>query len=367
MNAYSDGRGRRRPGSTIAPSTRSRTILGVKSAFIPRLINGPFGDPGLHVHRRWQGTAIQFDLGRMDRFPAAEILKLTHVFVSHTHIDHFIGFDRLIRLFLARDATLGVWGPPGIIRNVAGKVAGYTWNLVDGYGFVLNVHEVSPEIVTNVRMRAETGFAIEEQGTTPFTGLLYEDDALTVRTAILDHRIPCLGFVAVEKAHLNVRTDELERLGIPPGRWLNELKQAIRSGQPDDTSIIARWRDNGAPKEVPLRLGDLRDRLVVETPGQRLAYVVDTVFSRGNMAKIAELANGADIFYCESLFLDVDRDQASKRYHLTARQAGTLARHAGVKRLEVFHFSPRYDGQPERLYAEAAAAFRGEIEPDQPT
>lgn len=341
-------------------------MIGVKSAFVPRLINGPFGDPGLHVQLRWQGTAIQFDLGRMDRLPAAEILKLTHVFVSHTHIDHFIGFDRLIRLFLARDATVSLWGPPGIIRNVAGKLAGYTWNLVDGYPFLLNVHEVDPQQVTSVRMRAQTGFAVEETGAQPFTGVLYEDEGLTVETAILDHRIPCLGFAAVEKSHLNVRTDELEQLGIPPGRWLNELKEAIRNDQPDDTEIVARWHDNGDAKETAMRLGDLRQRLVVETKGQRLAYVVDTVFNRGNMDKIALLAGGADIFYCESLFLDVDRDQASKRHHLTARQAGTLARRAGARRLEVFHFSPRYDGQADRLYNEAAATFRGDIAPDVP-
>jgi ribonuclease Z len=338
----------------------------VKSAFVPRLINGPFGDPGLYVQLRWQGTAIQFDLGRMDRFPAAEILKLTHVFVSHTHIDHFIGFDRLIRLFLARDATVSLWGPAGIIRNVAGKLAGYTWNLVDGYPFVLNVHEVDPQRVTSVCMRAATAFAIEENDTRPFNGVLYEDDALSVEAAILDHRIPCLGFAAVEKSHLNVRTDALEQLGVPPGRWLNEVKEAIRSGRPDDTPIVARWRENGAAKEAAMGLGDLRRQLVVETKGQRLAYVVDTLFSRDNMDKIARLAGDADVFYCESPFVDADRDQATKRHHLTARQAGTLARTAGAKRLEVFHFSPRYDGQPERLYAEAAAAFRGEIAADVP-
>lgn len=338
----------------------------VKSAFVPRLINGPFGDPGLHVQLRWQGTALQFDLGRMDRFPAAEILKVTHVFVSHTHIDHFIGFDRLIRLFLSREARIDLWGPPGIIRNVSGKLAGYTWNLVDGYGFVLHVHEVNPQTITSVRLRAETGFSVEETGSSDFAGILYEDEALTIHTAHLNHRIPCLGFAAVEKSHLNVRTDALGHLGIPPGRWLNELKDAIRQGAPDDTVIVARWRQGDESKEATLRLDALRDALVVETPGQRLAYVVDTLFSRENADKILGLAQGADVFYCESLFLDVDRDQAIKRHHLTARQAGTLARRAGVKRLEVFHFSPRYDGQAERLYAEAAAAFRGEIDPDVP-
>ncbi len=346
--------------------TPFRRIPAVKSAFLPRLVNGPFGDPGLYVALRWQGTALQFDLGRMDRFPAAEILKLTHVFVSHTHIDHFIGFDRLIRLFLARDARLAVFGPPGIIRNVSGKLAGYTWNLVDGYPFVLTVHEVYPERVERVRLRASTAFAVEALESQPFGGVLYEDAAMTVRAAHLDHRIPCLGFAVTEKTHLNVRKDELDRLGVPAGPWLNVLKDAVRTGQSDDTIITASWQKDGTQREVELRLGELRERLLVETPGQKLGYVVDTIFSADNLAKIVALVGGADVFFCESLFLDEDRDQALQRYHLTARQAGTLARLAKVKRLETFHFSPRYDGMAERLYAEAEATFRGTMAPDEP-
>lgn len=338
----------------------------MKSAFLPRLVNGPFGDPGLYVALRWQGTALQFDLGRLDRFPAAEILKLTHVFVSHTHIDHFIGFDRLIRLFLAREATVALFGPPGIIRNVSGKLAGYTWNLVEGYPFVLDVHEVYPDRIERVRLRACTAFAVEYAGAQPFAGVLHEDSTLAVGAVHLDHRIPCLGFALTEKNRLNVRKDELERLGVPAGPWLNQLKQAIRSGQSPDTVITARWSQQGSAQRMDFTLGELRDRLVVESPGQKLAYVVDTLFSKDNVAKVVALAEHADVFFCESLFLDADRDQAGKRYHLTARQAGTLARLAGVKRLEVFHFSPRYDGAAERMYTEAEAAFNGQMAPDEP-
>jgi len=338
----------------------------VKSAFLPRLINGPFGDPGLHVALRWQGTALQFDLGRMDRFPAAEILKLSHVFVSHTHIDHFIGFDRLIRLFLAREAEVSLYGPPGIIRNVTGKLAGYTWNLVEGYPFILDVHEVHPDRIEHVRLRASEAFTVERTGEDPFTGVLVEDAALAVRTVHLDHRIPCLGFAVEEKTHLNIRKDELDRLGIPAGPWLNQLKTAIRAGQGADTPIVAKWLTNGREQRAEFTVEQLRRHLVVETAGQKLAYVVDTLFSRANIEKIVALAADADVFYCESLFLDDDREQALQRYHLTARQAGTLARLANVKRLENFHFSPRYDNVAERLYAEAAAAFRGDLAPDVP-
>ena len=339
---------------------------GVKSAFLPRLINGPFGDPGLYVGLRWSGTALQFDLGRLDRFPAAELLKLTHVFVSHTHIDHFIGFDRIIRLFLAREATLALYGPPGVIGNVTGKLAGYTWNLVEGYPFVLIVHEVHSDRIETVRLRASTAFAVEAGAPRAFTGVVHDEPAFSVRTAHLDHKIPCLGFALVEKAHLNVRKDELERLGIPAGPWLNVLKDAIRTGEPDDATITAKWMQSGSERRREFRLRELRDRLIVETAGQKLVYVVDTLFNEHNVARVVELASDADVFFCESLFLDADRDQAVKRHHLTARQAGTLARLARAKRLEVFHFSPRYDGMAERLYAEATAAFNGELEADEP-
>ena len=338
----------------------------MKSAFLPRLVNGPFGDPGLHVGIRWQGTAVQFDLGRIDRLPAAELLKVTHIFVSHTHIDHFIGFDRVLRLFLARDASISLFGPPGIIGNVTGKLAGYTWNLVDDYAFVLTVNEVHPDHIHSVRLPAATAFAIEEAGNRAFTGVLHEEPAFSVRAVHLDHKIPCLGFAVIEKTHLNVRKDELERLGIPAGSWLNTMKEAIRTGAADDTTITARWIDAGTQRVTDFSLGELRNRLVVETPGQKLAYVVDTLFSRQNVARITELARNADVFFCESLFLDEDREQAVKRYHLTARQAGTLGRLAGVKHLQVFHFSSRYDGQGERIYAEAEAAFRGELAADEP-
>ena len=336
-------------------------------AFAPRLLNPPFGDPGLYVALRHQGRAMLFDLGRIDRQPAASLLKIGHVFVSHTHMDHFIGFDHLLRIFLARELHLDVFGPPGIIANVRGKLAGYTWNLIESYPFTLTVHEVGLERIEAVHLPARTAFAPEPLQSRPFDGVLVDTPQLTVTTAHLDHRIPCLGFALAEKTRLNVRPERLAALGVPPGRWLNQLKDGVREGRPDDTPIDAEWRSTDGPQTRRFTLGELRDELLVTTRGQKIAYVVDTLFSRGNLERISVLANGADVFFCESLFLDADRDQASKRYHLTARQAGTLARAAGVARLETFHFSSRYDRNPVPLRAEAQAVFRGESPVDEPS
>ncbi len=338
----------------------------MRAAFVPRLINPPFGDPGLYVGLRHEGRAILFDLGRIDRQPAAALLRVSHVFVSHTHMDHFIGFDHLLRIFLARELHLELFGPAGIIANVRGKLAGYTWNLIDSYPFTLTVHEVGTEQIDSVHLPARTAFTPEPLPSRPFHGELVDTPELCVTAAHLDHRIPCLGFALTEKTRLNVRPERLAELGVPAGRWLNQLKEAVRAGAADDTPIIAEWRAGSERRSATFTVGELRDRLLVSTRGQKIAYVVDTLFSRGNLARIADLARGADVFFCESLFLDADRDQATKRYHLTARQAGTLARAADVARLETFHFSSRYDRDPAPLRAEAQAVFRGELPPDEP-
>ena len=72
-------------------------------------------------------------------------------------MDHFIGFDHLLRIFLARELHLDLFGPPGIIANVRGKLAGYTWNLIESYPFTLTVHEVGTEHIDSVHLPGAHG------------------------------------------------------------------------------------------------------------------------------------------------------------------------------------------------------------------
>lgn len=331
-------------------------------AFSARLVNGPFGDPGLYIQLRLEGRALLFDLGYNNTLPAADLFRVSHVFVSHCHMDHFIGFDHLLRLFLARDKTLYLFGPPGIRECVEGKLRGYTWNLVDNYQFAIEVAEVAPDCIQRVLFPAATGFKPETLATEPFTGTLLDEPAFRVRTAHLDHRIYSLGFALEEKTHLNVDTTVLARMHLKGGPWLSELKHALQGEEPDETLITARWQEKGQEVTHLLSLGDLRGTLVKKTRGQKIAYVVDTIFTPENAARIAALAQGADLFFCESPFLDEDEDQATRRHHLTARQAGLLGRAAHVEKLVVFHFSPRYSGQADRLYREAQETFYDKAE-----
>ena len=67
--------------------------------------------------------------------------------------------------------------------------------------------------------------------------------------------------------------------------------------------------------------------------------------------------NEVDVLYIESSFLDKDEERARETAHLTAKEAGELARSAGVKKLQVFHFSSKYSGNEQLLIEEAQKAF----------
>src|SRR5437773_455650 len=147
-----------------------------------------------------------------------------------------------------------------------------------------------------------------------------------------------MAYAMTERTHLNVRPEALAAAGLEPGPWLNALKQAIRTGAPDDTPIRVTPGDRRP-------LGALSAELITVTPGQKVAYVVDTLFSPANAAAIVRLAAGADLFFCEAPFLEAELEQAAHRYHLTARQAGAPARAAGVRRLQVLHSAHRHVGR----------------------
>ena len=337
----------------------------MKSGIQLSLINDPFGDPGLLVQFLLQKQVLLFDLGDLSPLSNGTLLKVSHVFVSHTHIDHFIGFDRLLRTLFGREKTLTIFGPENIIQNVEGKLAGFTWNLVELYSesLTIEVVEVRESGLLKGTFRAIDRFKLCDEKEEPFVdGLIVDNPVFSVRAAILEHRVPCLGFALQEKPHININKNKLQSMKAEPGPWLNKLKQSVSRSQRDSSVITVPFGEPGNFRTKDIPLDQLKNDLVEVFPGQKIGYVVDTVFNDRNRKKIVELVKSADVFFCESPFLADEEARGQERCHLTSRQAGILAREAGVKQLCVFHFSRRHMPHLERFYKEAEDAFRGSME-----
>ena len=150
-------------------------------------------------------------------------------------------------------------------------------------------------------------------------------------------------------------------MGLPTGAWLQELKTHIMKGEPDTLPVQVWWRGaDGRREGKTMPLGVLREKAIKITPGEIVSYVTDAVASEENERRIVEIAAGSELLFIEATFLHADADTASRKHHLTAKQAGMLARKAGAKRIVLFHFSPKYKGGGELLVREAMEAFQAE-------
>ncbi|GAB4390807.1 MAG: ribonuclease Z [Thermodesulfovibrionales bacterium] len=322
----------------------------MKPTFHHRLVNGPFEDPLLYVRLLWQRRAMLFDVGTVSRLRAADILKVTDIFVTHTHIDHFIGFDAVLRVLLRRPQPLRVYGPEAILDCVEGKLRGYAWNLIRDYPIQVEVFGVSQGGVRRASFHAENSFGRVDGESFTFDGTLLREPGFRVRAAILSHDIQCLAYSLEEDFHINIDKAALLRRGLPVGPWLADLKAAVRRGAPGDVSFEV--------EGATYTLDSLRD-MVMTTRGQKFTYVTDASPEKENIDKITELARGSDTLYCEAYFVEADRERARERSHLTGRLAGRIARESGSRSLVAMHFSPKYRGSHISPEKEAMEEFRG--------
>jgi ribonuclease Z len=327
----------------------------------PDLVNGRSGDAALYIETLFEKRAMLFDLGDISDLPPRKIQRLEQVFVSHAHIDHFIGFDRLLRVLVGREKKIDLYGPKGFIEHVHHKLHGYQWNLVDRYlcDLTFVVTEIDSSLETRtVRFRLKTAFAEEAVGGDRIVeGVVHSEPTFRVSTTILEHKTPCLGFAIEEAVHVNVWKNRLAEFGLPVGPWLRELKHAVIEKRPDDYPIRIGSRSMTSDEyEIPF--GRLRDVLTV-TPGQKIAYVTDAADTAANRKAIIGLVQNADLLFIEAAFAAADATLAAERAHLTTAAAGQIGREAGVRRIEPFHFSPRYAGEEERMLNEVRGAFTG--------
>ena len=117
--------------------------------------------------------------------------------------------------------------------------------------------------------------------------------------AILDHGIPCLGFAIKEQFHVNILKNGLKKLGLEPGPWLADFKQALYS-QSDPESKFE-LQPGSAQKARHFRLGELAAEIALMTPGLKITYITDVAYNQSNADKIVALAKNSDYLFIEAI------------------------------------------------------------------
>lgn len=333
-----------------------------------RVINDAFGDPCIFIRLFGEKRALLFDLGDIRKIPFNEILKVTDIFVTHTHIDHFIGFDQVLRAILRRPEPLRIYGPENIIECVHGKLKGYTWNLVSDYPLQIEVYAIGEDRIKRARFHASERFRIRRLGSLQLkNNLILQEPLFKVKALTVSHGIPVVCYSIEEEFHININKVELEKSGFHTGQWLGELKKLIKKYYYYDPARILSLKNPSDTVKINTPKGQFKIEQLFHilkiTKGEKISYVMDVSPAEENIQKIIDFVKGSDILFCEAYFLSKDKDRAIERNHLTADITGKIARQAEVQELVILHISPKYIDNPEEVYREVELSRSGSLQP----
>jgi ribonuclease Z len=301
-----------------------------------RILGKPGRDNALLVQvDSGQGVdRLLFDCGEgcLSELSVAEILAIDHVFFSHLHMDHVSGFDSFFRCTFDRNTKSNrIWGPPQTSRILQHRFQGFLWNLHEEMLATWLIADVHPDGIRTTRFELREAFTVaHDEGTQPNVGRLIESAGFIVESLTMDHRTATLAYIIREKPRRNIDTSRLAALGLPPGPWLKQLKKALNA--PDQIVIDG----------IGHSTAELREALVVETPGESLAYLTDFQLDEPAIERLLGALQGCGTVICEGQYRHEDIELARKHFHMTTVLSATLAQRAGVKELVLLHLSDRY-------------------------
>jgi ribonuclease Z len=315
-----------------------------------RLVNGSTGDPVLFIDYPGKDDAFLFDAGEIGGLDMKRLGDLEAVFITHHHIDHFVGFDRIVRANLDRDKTLHVFGPEGTIAKVYDRIKSYEFMYFPFQQIVVDVHEILPGKERSARLECSRRFPRPEVVEKDWSGpIIYENADLVVEAAPTDHTVAGLAYALVEKGGYHPDPAKLADGVLKAGPWVSQALTLLRADASPETVLEI---EGGR-----FRLGVLAEQYFSTSRGARVAYVTDTAWSDAVKPGLLRLANRAYRLYCDSYYSVAQASRAAQFRHMTATYAAELARQAKVEQLILMHFAPRYEGRYETLVEEARVIF----------
>ncbi len=269
------------------------TILGCSSAS-PSYHRHPSAQI-LNIFERFflidcgEGTQMQ-----MERYKI-KAARINRIFITHLHGDHYLGLIGLLSTMHLQGRTkeMTIYAPKELkeIINIQLKYSQTTLRFPITYR---DLNDDQSEVI-------------------------FDDEQLTIETIILNHRIPCTGFLFKEKRKPRKLIKEMvEKYSIPI-----ESLYKIKSGE-----------DFVHGKRIIKN----EELTIAAPPARSYAYCSDTIYDE----RILESITGVNLLYHESTFMNDLLERANETFHTTSKQAGMMAKKALAKSLLIGHFSARY-------------------------
>jgi len=261
---------------------------------------------------QYSGDNILIDCGEgtQRQFRKAKInpCKITRLLITHWHGDHILGIPGLFQTLLMNgyNKKLCIYGPRGTnyyIKRIIELLVPYC-------NLDLEIHEVSE-------------------------GKFLETKDFYIEALPMKHsNIPCNAYAFVEKEKVRLDRGKLKKLKLPNSPLLGELA-------------------NGKDVEFNGKKIHAKD-LIYKSPEKKIAIVLDTRINE-NCYRIAK---NSDLLISEAVYLNDEKDLAELHEHLTAEQAGDIAKKSDSKMLYLSHLSQRYDGNEKLVLNEAKKKFK---------
>ena len=251
-----------------------------------------------------EGTQRQFRKARLNP------CKLTRLLITHWHGDHILGIAGLFQTLLLNgyNKTLHVYGPRGTKHNLNA--------LLD----LLVPYNKIPLVVREVE-----------------NGKFLETKDFFIESMPLKHSIPAVAYSFVEKERIRIKKDKLKKYKIPNSPIIGEIqigKDIVLNGKKIKAS-----------------------ELTYKSEQKKITIILDTKIN----PNCYEIAEDSDLLITEAVYLNNEKDLADLHEHLTAEQAGDIAKKSKSKKLILAHLSQRYDCNEKAVLAEAKKKFKNVV------
>ncbi len=323
----------------------------------PTFFAGLLDDPLLLVNVRPLGRALLFDCGQLHHLAKRVLRSINAIFISHAHMDHFMGMDTFIRHNHVSPRIFDIFGPPGIAGRMECKLQSYDWNLYEHYWCTFRVHEVSSEHLQTSVFAGADGFRRQQPESRALCNrTIYENAWLKVEALLCDHKIPSLMFRITERESFAIDDGRLAESRLVKGDWLRQLKKCFHGAILDDGRVtVTKLKEGDVVSEEVSDLKSLYESIRRKQIAASIGYVTDVGFTDENLEKMERFLKGVTLLVCECSFVAEDMDKARASHHLCTTDINHLMDRLKPQFILPMHLSKSYLERSRLVYRQLEA------------